>query len=94
MRAAQSTAELTPVQTSKRPIIFVAHSLGGIVVKSVSALPTASAARSTDRYRRSSTLMRPAEALSKSIARSSCPRMASCSWARRTRVAAALRWAG
>jgi hypothetical protein len=31
-------------QTNKRPIIFVAHSLGGIVVKSVSALPTASAA--------------------------------------------------
>ncbi|KAF2827167.1 hypothetical protein CC86DRAFT_445243 [Ophiobolus disseminans] len=27
--------ELTPGQTSKRPIIFVAHSLGGIVVKSV-----------------------------------------------------------
>jgi hypothetical protein len=24
-------------QTSKRPIIFVAHSLGGIIVKSVSA---------------------------------------------------------
>jgi hypothetical protein len=58
-------------QTNKRPIIFVAHSLGGIVVKSASALPTAYAAYLTDRNRRSSTRMRPDEVPSKSTARSS-----------------------
>jgi hypothetical protein len=42
-------------QTSKRPIIFVLHGLGGIIVKSVSGISEEILVNSTDGRRRSFT---------------------------------------
>jgi hypothetical protein len=42
-------------QTSKRPIIFAPHGLGGTIVKSVGGISEDILIRSTDGHRRSST---------------------------------------